>query len=100
MHRTNMKKLLIPAFFILTLTTGLAQTQQSFEIGDVIRTVLNRQVGQKIELRLKSGEKIGGKLESVGDRLIHLTSIAGMEYFEAVIVLEDVSAVLFRSPAK
>jgi hypothetical protein len=96
----DMKKLLIPAFFILTLATGVAQTPLGFQSGDVVRTVLTRQVGQKVELRLKSGEKIGGKLESVGDRLIHLTSVTGMEFFEAAVVLDDVSAILVRAAAK
>lgn len=95
-----MKKLLVPAFFLFAVTTGFAQTPLGFQSGDSIRTVLARQVGQKVELRLKSGEKIGGKLESVGDKLLHLTSITGMEFFEGAVVLDDVSAVLVRAAAK
>jgi hypothetical protein len=95
-----MKTLLILTLSILTMTTALAQTPLGFQSGDEISNVLRRQSGQKVDLRLKSGEKIGGKVESVGLKLVHLTAVSGMEYFEAVVVLEDISAVLVRSAAK
>lgn len=95
-----MNKLLLPALLSLALCSPLAQAAEGFEGGDGIRSILNKKVGQKIELRLKSGEKIGGKVETVGEQLIHLTSVSGMELFEAVIVVEDVSAILYRSAAK
>jgi hypothetical protein len=95
-----MKKLQLIIFLIVTMSAAIAQTPLGFQSSDSIGSVLKRQVGQRVELRLKSGEKIGGKVESIGEKLIHLSAITGMEYYEAAIVVDDVSAVLVRATAK
>lgn len=92
-----MKALQFSALLILTMTTAIAQSPLGFQSSDTIATVLKRQVGQRVELRLKSGEKIGGKVESIGEKLVHLSAVTGMEYYEAAVVVEDVSAVLVRA---
>jgi hypothetical protein len=96
----EMKSLRLFAFFLLTMTTAIAQSPIGFQNSDTIASVLKRQVGQRVELRLKSGEKIGGKVETLGDKLVHLTAITGMEYYEGVVLIEDVSAVVVRTAAK
>lgn len=63
-------------------------------------SVLQARTGQQVELRLKSGEKISGKVQSVGDQLVHLTTLTGMEMFEATVTIADISAVVVRSAAK
>ena len=68
-----------------------------FQPGDSIANVLTRQVGQIVELRLKSGEKMGGKVEKVGAHLVHLSQITGAEFFEAAVAVEDVTAVVVRA---
>jgi hypothetical protein len=60
-------------------------------------SILRRQNGQVVELRLVSGEKIGGKVEKVGENLVYLTQLTGQEFFEAVVDLESVSAVVVRA---
>jgi hypothetical protein len=97
---TEMKSLRLLTLLIMTTTAALAQTPIGFQSSDTIASVLKRQVGQKVELRLKSGEKIGGKVESLGDKLVYLTAITGMEYYEGVVLVDDVSAVVVRAAAK
>ena len=63
-------------------------------------TVLQAQSGKLVELRLKSGEKLGGKVTFVGDHVVHLTAITGQEMFEATVSLDAISAVLVRTNAK
>jgi hypothetical protein len=64
---------------------------------DSVKHILSRQVGQVVELRLGSGDKIGGKVEKVGANLVHLSQITGAEFFEAVVDIESVSAVVVRT---
>ena len=85
---------------LLTGTVALAEGKLEFQPTDTVKTVLDKQVGQKVELRLKGGEKLAGKVEKVGDRTVHLSAIAGQELFDAVVVLEDVAAVLIRTGGK
>ncbi|HZE12324.1 MAG TPA: hypothetical protein VE086_01070 [Chthoniobacterales bacterium] len=46
---------------------------------------------------MKSGEKIAGKLEKVGDKLVHLSSLTGAEFYDAAVDAGDVSAVVVRT---
>lgn len=87
---------------LLALATNfaLADSPVGFQPADTIGSVLKRQAGQRIELRMKSGEKLSGKLEAVGDKTAHLSAVTGQELFDAVVVLDDISAVLLRTGAK
>jgi hypothetical protein len=90
------------SLFLLTLVSSLslgalAQSKVGFQNGDTPATVLQRQTGQRVELRLKSGDKIAGKVEAVGEKAVHLSALSGQEFFDAVVVLEDISAVVVRT---
>jgi hypothetical protein len=62
-----------------------------------MQAVLLRQVGQAVELRMRSGEKIGGKLDKVNEKLAHLSQLTGAEYFDAVVNIDDIAAVVVRA---
>jgi hypothetical protein len=49
---------------------------------------------------MKSGEKIGGKVEKVAEKLVHLSQLSGAEFFDAAIDTADVSAVIVRTKSK
>ena len=49
---------------------------------------------------MKSGEKIGGKIDKTGDKLVYLSQVTGAEYFDAVVDMSDVAAVIVRAKAK
>jgi hypothetical protein len=93
-----MKTLL--ALCLLAATPLFADSGLALQPGDSIASILKRQVGQKIELRLNSGEKIAGKLESVGDNAVAISNLTGMELFEAVVAINAINAVVARIPAK
>lgn len=59
--------------------------------------MLQSQSGKQVELILKSGQSIGGKIAFVGDSVVHLTSLTGKEMFEATISVSDISAVVVRT---
>lgn len=86
----------------LNLTGALlrAESGLGFQPADLIQTVLERQKGQVVQLSLKSGEKIGGKVEQVGSQLVHLTQLTGQEFYEAVVAFGDISAVITRAKTK
>ena len=64
---------------------------------DTIAAVLQKNVGQSVELHLNSGEKVGGKVDSVGSAVVHLTQVTGMEMFDADVNIADISAVFVRA---
>lgn len=95
-----MKTLQLLAALTLLTVSGFADSAIGFQPSDSILSVLKKQIGQRVELRLKSGEKIGGKIEGLGEKLVHLSSITGMEFYEAVVAVDDVSAIVVRAAAK
>ncbi len=86
--------------FFALVTTGWTEGPLVLQPNDTIQTVLQRQVGQPVEFRMKSGEKLGGKLEKLNEKMAHLTQLTGAEYFDAVVVLDDIAAVVVRAKAK
>ena len=81
-------------------TTALADARVDFKPDDTTATVLKRQEGQRVELRLKSGEKFSGKVEAIGLKAVHLSALSGQELFDAIIMLDDIAAVLIRTSSK
>ena len=74
-----------------------AQGKIDLQTSDTVLGILQKNVGQIVELRMKSGEKIGGKIEKVGDKLVHLSSLTGAEFYDAAVDTADVSAVVVRT---
>jgi len=93
-----MKRLSLFTVVIVALVCSnlSAQTKIDLQPGDTVLSILQRNIGQTVELRLKSGEKIGGKVEKFGDKLVYLSQLAGAEYYDAVVDTADVSAVVVR----
>lgn len=94
MKRRLVLLLLVP---LLSLSTVLGQSGVNLQPDDSMHSVLQRYVGQTVELRMNSGEKLGGKLEKVSDKLAHLSQLTGAEYFEAVVATDDIAAVVVRA---
>lgn len=97
-----MKRLSLIIAVALTLACAAAFAQNKIELqpADTIISILQRNTGQMVELRMKSGEKLGGKVEKVGDKLVHLSQLTGAEFFDAVVDTSDVAAVIVRTKSK
>ena len=65
--------------------------------GDSIESVLTAQKDKRITLRLRSGQELTGVLKMVSPKMVQLSVLGGREYFDAVIPLESVEAVLIRT---
>ncbi len=95
-----MKTLRLFALVTTLTAAAFADSKVGFEPGDTAASVLKRQVGQRVELRLKAGEKLAGKVEAVGDKTVHLSALTGQDFYDAVVVLDDISAVIIRTGGK
>jgi hypothetical protein len=92
--------LVIAVIFAFACPNLLAQSKIDLQPGDTIISILQRNSGQTVELRMKSGEKMGGKVEKVGDKLVHLSQLTGAEFFDAAVDTSDVAAVVVRTKSK
>lgn len=90
------KLFLCLSIFCCLLTAAFGQGLD-IQSNDTMQSVLQRAVGQSVELRMRSGEKIGGKLEKANEKVVHLTQLTGAEYFEAAVAVEDIAALVVRA---
>ena len=88
--------LLVTVLFAFAASNLFAQGKIDLQTSDTILGILQKNVGQVVELRMNSGEKIAGKVEKVGDKLVHLSQLTGAEFFDAAVDTADVSAVVVR----
>ena len=50
-------------------------------------------VGKDVTVYIRSGKTIQGYVKSVGNGLIHVEKIAGRDFYDALIRIEDISAI-------
>ena len=75
-----------------------AQAQEaSVSPSDSLQSVLAGQKGKRVTLRLSGGQELTGVLRETTAKLVVLGGLAGREFFDAVIALEKVEAVLIRT---
>jgi hypothetical protein len=68
-----------------------------FEEQDNVASALKRLEGRAVKIRLTgSGDEIAGKVQKVGKDLVHVSEIGGREFFDAVIRIDQVSAVIVQ----
>lgn len=48
--------------------------------------------GKDVHLLLRSGQTIQGYVKSVGDHFLHLERLAGRDFYDALVRIDDISA--------
>lgn len=64
--------------------------------GDTIHKVLEAQKGKRIILRLTGSGELSGKVLTVTKELVQLGELSNEEFFDGVIEIEKISAVIVR----
>ena len=89
---------------VLVLSVALACTAApaaSAELrvaaSDSVESVLAAQKDKRVTVRLRSGQELTGTVRNVTGKLVQLGAVTGKEFFDAVVPLEAVEAVLVRT---
>lgn len=69
-------------------------------VPESIKHVLDQQQGKRVKLRLSSGQDVEGTVTSVSAQTVKITQLSGMEFYDAVVRIEHVSAVIVRGKSK
>ena len=92
---------LLFGFIIAAFCCNLpAQDKSGLQPNATVLSILQGSAGKTVELRLKSGEKIGGRVDQVTDNVVHLSNLTGAEFFDGFIDVKDISAVVIRTSGK
>ncbi len=85
----------------ILLTCGaVAAEPLSLKPGDTLQTVLAGQQGKRVAVRLQGGEELTGKLTFVSGDLVQLEGLTGRDFYDAVIPLARIEAVVVRTRDK
>ncbi len=95
-----MKALLLALLLGATSCVGplsAAAQDASLEVNaDAIKVNLERQVGKRVRLRLVSGQDLEGTVVTVGTAAVHVARLVGMDFFDGVVRLDQIAAVIVR----
>ena len=90
---------------VIIVATGafcsvFAEEKAALQPNATVGSLLAGSAGKSVELHLRSGEKMGGKIAQVTDNVVHLSNLTGAEYFEAFVDVKDISALVVRVAGK
>jgi hypothetical protein len=92
------------AVLTLLIFLGLAQvgSAENFAIkdDDTVRGILDRQVGTQVTLHLDDGGELTGKVRKVTEKIVQLGNLSGRDFYDAVIKIEKISAIIVRVEGK
>ena len=81
----------------LTLSCMAHAGQLTITADDTIDTVLTAQKGKLVTIKLKAGDDLTGIVGEVNKEVVQLRELAGKEYYDAVVVLKGIEAVIIRT---
>jgi len=61
-----------------------------------IKEVLTGYTGKRVAIRLDAGEELEGIVTSVGDHLVHISKLSKRDFYDAVIRIDKIDAVIIR----
>ena len=62
-----------------------------------VLSILQASAGKSVELHLRSGDKVGGRVGQVTDNIVYLSHLTGAEFYDAFVDVKDISAVVIRA---
>lgn len=86
-----------PFFLIASLCGSVHAGELNISGGDSVARVLALQKGKTVTVQLNSGQELTGQVRNVTEDLAQLTALTGREYFDAVVVIDEVAAVIVRT---
>lgn len=92
-------KRMIPTLFVAAALACSAPAYAQVQVGqnDTVETVLRAQKDKRVTLRLRSGQEMTGVVRMSNARVVQLGALSGREFFDAVVPLEAIDAVLVRT---
>jgi len=92
----NTKAIIILIAGLILSCTVNAETL-SITGSDTIDTILSAQKGKRVTIKLKAGDDLTGIVGEVNKEIVQLRELTGKEYYDAVVVLKGIEAVIIRT---
>ena len=63
-----------------------------FDALSTMKDNLRMFIGKDVVIHLRSGKSLQGYVKTVGDHLIHIEKLSGKDFYDALIRIEDITA--------
>src|SRR5262245_51515521 len=67
------------------------------DVAETLQGNLSRYVGEKVEVVLVSGKSLTGTVKGVGKESVHLAALEGKEFFDALVRVDQIGAIVVRT---
>ena len=82
----------------LAFVCGAALAQDvTLSPNDSTQSVLVAQKGKRVTVRLRSGQELTGTMRDSNGKVAVIAAVSGREFFDAVVPLDAIEAVLIRT---
>lgn len=92
----NQRILPVITLGVFLLATAAAAAPLAIADKDTVQTVLQGQAGKRVTIRVRAGDELSGTVKTVNADVVHIGELAGKEFFDAVIPLKSIDAVIIR----
>jgi hypothetical protein len=94
-----MRKMWVTVMFLICIGWVQASVAEDISIkaGDTLQSLLEVQKGKKVTVRLSGGEELTGTVTTVTKELLQLGKLSGKEYFDAIIDVTKITAMIVRT---
>jgi hypothetical protein len=78
------------------LPKAAADQAVSYNVNASMADNLKSLTDKRVLVTLSSGKSLAGTVKAVGDHLLHLEKLEGKEFFDALILIQDIEAIETR----
>jgi len=99
MMKKTVSVVLFALFCLAAAAPNVSADEPKYELKSpaaTVRDVLAENFGKRVIVRLESGESLEGSVTKVGDSVVHLSRISGRDFYDAVVRIDWISAVVFK----
>ena len=92
-------RITIPMLLLAALLAAPSAFAQELKVASTatVESLVTAQKGKRITVRTRSGQELTGVVREVTPRFVHIGALAGREFFDAVVSLDSVEAVIVRT---
>lgn len=80
----------------MAFSQAASAAEISIKSGDTVQKVLEEHKGKRVTVRTQGSDELTGKVKMVTKELLHLGELTGRDYFDAIIEINRISAVIVR----
>ncbi len=83
--------------FVVSPAIAIAQEKPVFNPSISVKDNLSANVGKRVSLMISAGEAVEGTIEKVGDHFVLISRLSGKDFYDALVRMDDVKAIVFRA---